>query len=447
MSCRQNFFLYAVHAHPVLRVTTCSSCADAAYAAEDDVLRILERRRRAERMGEICLDDDNEDDNDGEEDDGNAELCAWCMGVAPSFASLRRSSKGNGGNDGGNDDSLSDGTASPTVAGIACVDFSNGDDDDEVKDVDADDDKDRLLLCDACPRSFCVRCVRLAHGGGRNGAKRVKEVEHSEEGDGCRWDCPACDPTPCLRDMREAFRKLAGDDVDGGEANAAVGKGGGRGRKEEEDDENDDNEDDESSVSSSLSSSALAARLIEELNEAEDGIAEAEVALEPAAVEEQRGLIRDELLSRSSFCRGRRQRNATTTKKNDEAIDRAVEDELEAWRDEWRSHHSRLSESITALQEALEVRGVDLSAFYAVRKKELLTEGNKNDGADKGEEEEGDKLEEDGNHDPDWKKSADAELDRRDQEAGTSRGAFRGASGEWFRVLPFVPSSLMTTSN
>eukprot|EP00957_Ditylum_brightwellii_P029970 2268756-Ditylum_brightwellii.AAC.1 len=60
------------------------------------------------------------------------------------------------------------------------------------------EDEDQLLLCDSCPRAFCVRCVCLAHGGGEQGHNIVKELM---ENTADKWLCPGCDQPPALKKM------------------------------------------------------------------------------------------------------------------------------------------------------------------------------------------------------------------------------------------------------
>ena len=60
-------------------------------------------------------------------------------------------------------------------------------------------DYDQLLLCDKCPRSFCKRCVALAHDIGEDGWKIANDLCSDES----EWSCLACKPPKALKNMQE----------------------------------------------------------------------------------------------------------------------------------------------------------------------------------------------------------------------------------------------------
>jgi hypothetical protein len=63
---------------------------------------------------------------------------------------------------------------------------------------DNDEDYD-LLLCDSCPRAFCLRCVALAHGGTPSAWSTADQLAQSKK----TWKCIYCKPTTELERLRQ----------------------------------------------------------------------------------------------------------------------------------------------------------------------------------------------------------------------------------------------------
>lgn len=105
---------------------------------------------------------------------------------------------------------------------------------------------------------------------------------------------------------------------------------------------------------------------------------------------------------------------------------------MEGWIQQWQDHHSRLSEAVTTLQDALELRGIDLAAFYKDREANVLAGGEQGSSADDV---------------PGYVRDAEAALDKRDEEEGFGRGEFRGSSGESVGVQSIGASSQIWDMN
>ena len=317
--------LYSIHAHPLLQISVCSSCADKAYDIEDEALQCVAARARK-----------GGDDDDGEEDDDadvtEMEACSLCA--------VEATKEGDG----------------PT-----------------------------LLCCDACPRTFCARCVAVLNGGGVDGRKYVEEQTNGEEDDS-EWNCPACEAPDAMDRMQVAFVRWSdeGATVEADRQMTGGDQGG--------------SDDDPSSPETKTT-----AALIDELNYAEDGLSEAEKKLEEDSIAQEREIVLAEV---------RKDRGDLLA---EEDIEKEVDAEMDGWISQWQDHHSRLSEAITTLQDALEVRGIDLVAFYKDREANYLSDDN-NDNVD---------------DIPSYVKDAEAALDKRDEEQGFSKGEFRGSSGEY----------------
>jgi hypothetical protein len=140
------------------------------------------------------------------------------------------------------------------------------------------------------------------------------------------------------------------------------------------------------------------AALIEELYRVEDAFTEAADVLENDSISMKREEIMVEI-------------RKNRPELSEAELELEVDDELEGLIQQWKDHHSRLSETITTLQEALEVRNIDLAALFHDRNVNVLQESINEDV-------------------PNYAKEAEAELDRRDQEEGFNKGEFRGSSGE-----------------
>ena len=134
--------LYSIHAHPLLQISVCSACADKAYDIEDEALQCVAARAHGGDSGA-------EDDDDA--DPTEMEACSLCAIEATQ-----------------------------------------------------DDDCPLFLCCDACPRTFCARCVAILNGGGSEGRKYVED-QTNNEGEDTEWSCPACEAPDAMDRMQVAF--------------------------------------------------------------------------------------------------------------------------------------------------------------------------------------------------------------------------------------------------
>ena len=321
--------LYSIHAHPLLQISVCSSCADKAYDIEDEALQCEVARA-------------HKGDEDGGEEDGDADVTEM---EACSLCAVEATNEGDG----------------PI-----------------------------LLCCDACPRTFCARCVTVMNGGGVNGRKYVEEQMNGEE-DESEWNCPACEAPDAMDRMQVAFVRWSdeGSTVEADRQPTDGDKGGSDGDPSSPD-------------------TKTTAALIDELNYAEDGLSEAAKKLEYDSIAQERETVLSEV---------RKDRSDLLAEGD---IEKEVDAEMDGWFSQWQDHHSRLSEAITTLQDALEVRGIDLAAFYKDREANYQSDDN-NDNVD---------------DIPSYVKEAEAALDKRDEEQGFSKGEFRGSSGEYVDSIP-----------
>jgi hypothetical protein len=240
---------------PNVRVSTCAPCADRAYAVEDDVQKLISLQCDASQ-------NKTENDNDEEEmhyfsrDTMEMEVCSWC----------------------------------------------------------ANETRQKLFLCDDCPRVFCERCVAIAHGGGLKGSNAINDL-HSDDGN---WSCLHCKPTSNLLKMKKWLLKRDGDDRTGEyNGNEDVGNGKTPQRRK-----------DEKSID----------ELLEELTIAEDMKDEAESMLEEAS--EQR--LRDEI-----------RREVEAKGLDEEGTKELVNHEFDTWKSLWTDQHSRSSNAIGILMDIL----------------------------------------------------------------------------------------------
>ncbi|KAL3784945.1 hypothetical protein ACHAW5_003625 [Stephanodiscus triporus] len=151
-------FLSSTHTHPLLDIAVCFVCEERALAVESDV---------------IDLEPQSGNDGGGKDDNGEdgttTNSCSWCGLV---------------------DDELGEHDVSDN---IPCSD---------------------LLLCDVCPRAFCVRCVILSHGGDVAAWEEVRRHTKSGSGSGSgdeEWSCPHCCPTSFLEKLRDVHVRASRD--------------------------------------------------------------------------------------------------------------------------------------------------------------------------------------------------------------------------------------------
>jgi hypothetical protein len=122
--------------------------------------------------------------------------------------------------------------------------------------------------------------------------------------------------------------------------------------------------------------------IISELEKVEAERKEFEYQMSPSVLKEKSAEVRAELcMSMESM--------------STEEIDDAVEEEMEDWKHEWAKHDQRLSDRVVSLQEEIEMRGENLAGCYAA----ILGETKVAD-----------------TDEPDWKKAADAEIQKRKDE-------------------------------
>eukprot|EP00562_Extubocellulus_spinifer_P008772 CAMPEP_0178490870 /NCGR_PEP_ID=MMETSP0696-20121128/11113_1 /TAXON_ID=265572 /ORGANISM="Extubocellulus spinifer, Strain CCMP396" /LENGTH=2342 /DNA_ID=CAMNT_0020118713 /DNA_START=453 /DNA_END=7481 /DNA_ORIENTATION=- len=237
----------------------------------------------------------------------------------------------------------------------------------------SDEDGPLLFCCDRCPRTYCKRCVSVLNGGGEQGHRYVGSLMTSCEEE---WLCPACETPAAVDEMQTAL-------VDWSEEGEIVYEG--------------DRQEVPNGNEPMSPETKSTAALIEDLYRVEDALTEAADMLENDAISMKREEIMVEI---------RKNRQELS----EAELELEVDDELEGLIQQWKDHHSRLSETITTLQEALEVRNIDLAALYHDLNVNVLQESINEDV-------------------PNYAKEAEAELDRRDQEEGFSKGEFRGSSG------------------
>ena len=112
-----------------------------------------------------------------------------------------------------------------------------------------------------------------------------------------------------------------------------------------------------------------------ELDKVELERKECETKSLPHVIEQQRAEFRAELLQTVPA----------------ESVEEAVEEEMQEWMQMWADHDARLADRVLALQEEIELKGENLAGCYAAIQGETVV--------DKDE--------------PEWKKAADAEVQRR----------------------------------
>jgi len=313
-------FLYTTHEHPLLKIMVCSVCEERAEAVESDVLDI-------------------EDDTTNLNPPMEMNACSWC---------------------GLDDQEL-------------------GDNENYVKDGVPGSD---LLLCDKCPRAFCVRCVMLSLGGDKSSWELVRDVLKSDE----EWVCCKCKPTDYLQRLQSAYNKITCSSPS----------------------PSDDNEDGKLSPTPDSKDDDHVQKLIDELEQAEQGIEEATKMLDESLMEKERDRIEQEMFDEGI---------------SPEDIDGEAEKVLGSYKRKWQLNFDRCSDTVARLQD--ELPPADMIAYYEYRTREK-----------------GEKMSDMAPH---YKIEADLELDKRDNQDGFNKGEFRGASGykcQNPRVLKLEPEDL-----
>lgn len=301
-------FLYSIHCHPSLHIMCCSPCNDRAEQVENLVL--------------MKQDKISKNSSSGESDDVDEQTCSMCTGES-TFNSNYDENEG------------------------------------EINKYLGQD-----LICDFCPRTFCILCLSRIYGGGKGGWNTLMKILNDDK----PWKCIHCEDPPLLQVMRKHLQDKASGKGDSPEENT-----------------------------SSKDSESQLAQLINDLNNVEDAKEYACSMLENEVKEK----MVSEILTQSK----------TDNTAANQPTDKEVDDVYSEWSKEWEDHYHRIEDTITNLQEHMEVLGLDLDAFYKYRNSAAST------------------SQESQESDPSWKHQADAELDKRDMESGLTKGSFKGASG------------------
>lgn len=242
-----------------------------------------------------------------------------------------------------------------------CSDRSNANTEsgDGIEEEEIESDPE-LLCCDSCPRAFCTRCIKRCLGGD---AKSLKKIIESDDD----WHCLVCSSKSDSENDSTIYTGLNNLQTD------------------------------LKRIKKEMSIEKTDEELIKELCDVENAIHEAEEILEERNLEEQRELIRKELI-------------ADKHRISSSDLDEEVEEELELYRVKWNDHHTRLSESLTRIQDTIGADDcdIDLEAFYKAYNQEKPKET-----------EEAAKQ----------RRSAEKEIDERYIKMGAAPLSFLGASG------------------
>eukprot|EP00986_Skeletonema_menzelii_P007617 scaffold2995_cov135-Skeletonema_menzelii.AAC.7 len=334
-----NSSCYTIHEHPLLSIPVCSICNERAEAVESEVIDDKLKKRR--------------DVNDGVQEEEEVNACSWC-GLT-TFE-----------NDTSSHSTSSMMENNKTIVGIGINPIQSS-----TIYLDnislADGGSNELLLCDNCPRGMCVKCCTVALGGTVDALKVVRHVcsssssSSSEEEEG-EWKCCYCNPTEFLERLREEYRLVCGegDDDDDNDDRELMKKNT---KKEEDgamDVEKDDNSKHDDDDDATTDEDEKVARLIEELNTAEDELSTAQQMLSRAEIEQTRHEIESELLSSSS----------SSLVVGLEDLTEAVEAEVADYLQKWQRKFDLCQDEIGRLQEELEEGGVQLVQYYKFRNEE-----------------------------------------------------------------------------
>lgn len=180
-----------------------------------------------------------------------------------------------------------------------------------------------LLLCDNCPRAFCVRCVVLSLGGNESAVQQARETIASEG----RWECCHCKSTPFLEKVQEAFKALSLVSPE------------------------------DSSCENVEAKDNKMAALIEQLEMAEERKQYAANRTEGPEMLARRNELEDELVEES-----------TDIDELEDSIDRS----LEQYRKHWKDEYTRIYDKITCIQDEME--GLEpgiIEQFYKFREADI----------------------------------------------------------------------------
>ena len=176
----------------------------------------------------------------------------------------------------------------------------------------------QLFICDDCPRVFCKRCLTLAHGGsGTVGLNAVNQLEC----DTLPWSCIYCRPTHVLiklqswmNDQQQPQEQLSEEEFDGDDAVNVM----------EEDESSDQN----------------VQELLDQLGDAEDMKDQAESMLEIESEKRKWNEIKDEMQQQHIDL-------------DQDEINHRVQEEFDSWKQLWSDHHTRSSDAVGVLMDAL----------------------------------------------------------------------------------------------
>jgi len=344
---------YAIHEHPLLSIPTCSVCSDRAEAVEGGVIDAQFRQR--DGHGHSGNDDfgnttaavmTRTHNHHPQEGEGEVNACSWC-GLTTADSSSSETSSFSSSSIYSLSTQLHHRHRTSSIVGSGVQSSTIYLDDIEL----GDGGTNELLLCDTCPRGYCVKCCTVSLGGHVDALKQIRRIcDNIEEKDGVveeEWKCCYCNPTEFLTRLREEYRVVWDGD-------SSVKQLRQKRRKEEdgmdvEEGENDtvhnvnNNDDDEAN------DDARIARLIDELTAAEEALFRAQRMLSKAEIEQTRHEIEAELL--------------LTTPTS--SLSDAVEEELANYLQKWQRKFDLHADIVGRLQEELEEGGgVQMAQYY-----------------------------------------------------------------------------------
>lgn len=270
-----NTFLYSTHTHPLLNFAVCSTCVERATAVESDVIDL-----------------EHGNNNDSNENGAAAAAALTTTRGAPEMNAC-------------------------SWCGLEDDELGENDDMDEIP-------KSDLILCEKCPRAFCVRCAILSLGGDQTAWQTVRhEILESDK----EWVCCHCHPTHFLEQLQAAHEIIAtmNDNDDVNHENTEIGDLKGI--------------DHDESVE----------KFIQELDYAEYCLAEATHRMDEATVEQERERIEFELIE-----------NGTSL----DELESSVQAEVDGYMKRWMLHFDRFSDTVSRLQDELDSKEVGVMELY-----------------------------------------------------------------------------------
>ena len=270
-----NFFLYSTHTHPLLNFAVCSTCVERATAVESDVIDLELSQGFDENGAAVEATTDVKEMN----------ACSWC--------------------------------------GLEDDELGENDDIDEIP-------KSDLLLCDQCPRAFCVRCAILSLGGDQSAWETVRHEKESDKD----WTCCHCQPTDFLEQLQAAHEKAVGDTSP---------------KSSTKNDNNDKCENIRVVDSEGMNHDESIEKLLQELDYAEYCLAKATHRLDEATVEQERERFELELIEKGTGL---------------DDLESSVQAEVDSYMQRWMLHFDRFSDTIARLQDELDSKEVGVMEWY-----------------------------------------------------------------------------------